>query len=146
MDALLRYVQKYIMRIILNAFRIFPVKKNKLLFLNEISLNYSCNPKYIIEYIVNELPGCFDIVLAVADPKHNNCDNSKIRLVKYMSFAYFYEIMTSKVFITNSGGHSFVPKRKGQYRVNTHHGGGAYKKAGLDMFGNTYWFYYYFCN
>ena len=45
--------------------------------------------------------------------------------------------MSSKIFITNSGGHAYLPLRKSQFVINTHHGGGCYKTNGLDMFEDT---------
>ena len=45
--------------------------------------------------------------------------------------------MTAKIYLTNSGGFSYIPLRKKQYVINTWHGGGAYKKCGLDMYVDT---------
>ena len=38
-----------------------------------------------------------------------------------------------KTIITNAGGISYLPLRKNQIVINTWHGGGPYKKTGIDM-------------
>lgn len=47
-------------------------------------------------------------------------------------FRWLKMIMTSGVIISNCGLGSYIPKRKGQLFINTWHGGGAYKKVGID--------------
>lgn len=48
--------------------------------------------------------------------------------------------MTSNVCVTNWGGFSYIPLKKRQILINTHHGGGAYKKVGIDVYGDSYFF------
>ena len=59
-----------------------------------------------------------------------------LTVVKYNSLKYFYYALTCQVFLTNSGGFSYLPMSKKQYIINTWHGGGAYKKCGTDMYNN----------
>jgi len=47
--------------------------------------------------------------------------------------------MTSKFFITTSGAIAYIPFRKKQIVINTWHGGGAYKKMGLDTTNNFFY-------
>jgi len=54
------------------------------------------------------------------------------RVVRHKSIQFFYYLMTSKVVISNNGVGSFYPKRKNQIVVNTWHGGGAYKRVGIE--------------
>ena len=48
------------------------------------------------------------------------------------TLGYCYYAITAKFYICNTGVTSYLPKRKGQIFINTWHGGGAYKKAGID--------------
>lgn len=77
----------------------------------------------------------YKIIYSVKDiKKHLYLKELGISPVGFNSFGYFYYIMTSKVIVSNSGGYSYIPLRKEQYVINTHHGGGAYKSSGADMF------------
>jgi CDP-glycerol glycerophosphotransferase len=91
---------------------------------------YSCNPKYIFEYLYKQyknrydyiwyIDSCFDIP--------NVYSNIKILRKKYSMFYVFYAL-TSKFYFHNGFISSYLPIRKGQIIVNTWHGGGAYKKV-----------------
>ena len=132
-----RYLKKRVMRIALYPVKLFPIRNNRILIHNDLAQNYSANPKYIAEELISTYKGKFDIVFSVKNPdKYADC-GLPIRFVKYKSWSFFFAALTSKVFISNSGGYSFLPLKKKQYVINTHHGGGAYNTAGLDMFGDT---------
>ena len=141
MQDLLRYLKKEVTRAILTPLKIFPVKKNRVLMINDISYNYSCNPKVITEYLLQHDKNKFEIVYTVNNlVQHQFLKDKGLKIVRSNSFAYFFYALTSNVIITNSGGISYIPLRKSQYVINTHHGGGAYKTAGIDMFGNSFFF------
>lgn len=53
--------------------------------------------------------------------------------VKPGSVKDLFYLLTSKVLISNDGFGSFIPKRKSQLFINTWHGGGAYKRSGVDF-------------
>lgn len=138
MDELIRYYQKIVMRILLFPMRLLPIKKNRVSVNNILSNNYSGNPKYVTEYLTKYYPGKFDIVISVKEPEKYQILKSKgMKVVRFNSFKYFFYAMTSKVFLTNSGGFSYIPLRKTQIVINTWHGGGAYKKIGIFMYNNT---------
>lgn len=142
MDDLIRYAKKIILRTLLTPLKILPVSHNRILMINDISHNYACNPKAITEYMLKECKDKeWDIVYSVDDvQKRKYLVDKGIKIVKFNSFSYFYHALTAQVLITNSGGLSYVPLRKKQYVINTHHGGGAYKTAGIDMFENSLFF------
>lgn len=138
MDAWIRFAKKNAMRLILLPMWIFPVKRNRVVLMNALAQNYGDNPKYVAQYLLKHHPGKFQIVIPVKDPAANACLAEKgLTVVKYNSLKYFYYALTCKVFLTNSGGFSYLPMRKKQYIINTWHGGGAYKKCGLDMYEDT---------
>lgn len=141
MEQLFRYSKKVIFRMMLYPLRVLRVKKNRILLHNDLGNNYSCNLKSIAEYITSDYPGQFEVIYSVKEPKkYQYLQNKGIHPIAFNSLQYFYYAMTSKVFVTNSGGHAYIPLRKRQYVINTHHGGGAYKTCGKDMFEDTYLF------
>lgn len=141
MDDLVRYIKKKAMRILLMPLRIIPLKKNRILLINEISYNYSCNPKAISEYLLENERGKYDIIFSVKDiNKQKKLIEKGLKITRFNSFLYYVYALTSQVIVTNSGGISYIPIRKKQYVINTHHGGGAYKTAGIDMFEDSYFF------
>lgn len=138
MDALLRYLKKNIMLILLFPLRVLPVKRNRVLLHNDLANKYSDNPKAVAEYLMAAYPGKFEIVFTVGQPEAYGWLREKgIKTVRFNSWCYFYYAMTAAVFLTNSGGFSYLPLRKRQYVINTWHGGGAYKKCGIHMYEDT---------
>ena len=127
----IRYIKKVAMSFLLFPLRIFPVVNNRVVLCNCLSYKYSGNPKYVSEYLKEHYSGKFDLVYIVnKNGDYDYLRQQGIRTVKANSLKqYFYEI-TSKVYLTNSGGISYVPFSKKQYVINTWHGGGSYKKDG----------------
>lgn len=124
-----KYLIKKILNIILHIFWLFPVKNNTVMFINEHSHNFSDNLKYLALYI-RENNKQSKIIYAL-----NNFEELKgtnILPVKLFSIKYFYYALTSSVVVVNAGGISYLPLRKKQLSINTWHGGGPYKKTGVD--------------
>ena len=121
-----------IISLVLYIFRIFPIKKNKVCFINFSGKGYGDNPKYITEEILKENED-IEIVWFVKNiEKVKKEFPSRIRLVKIFSLRYLYELATAKVWVNNSRFDQFVIKRKGQYYIQTWHGGLALKKIEYD--------------
>lgn len=141
MGELLRYAKKTLLRAALSPLKILPVRRDRILLVNDLAYNYSGNPKYIAEYLRRRYAGRLQLVFAGKGPK-DKADPAagSIRFVDFNSPKYFYYAMTSKVLVTNSGGFSYIPLRKRQCVINTWHGGGAYKKAGIHMFEDSWLF------
>lgn len=138
MDAFIRYAKKIAVRTLLRPITLIPIKKNRVLLENNLSHKYADSPKYVAEYLTREYPGKLEIIFSVAEPeKYGNLEKLGIKVVKFNSLRYFVYALTCAVFLTNSGGFSYLPMRKRQYVINTWHGGGAYKKCGTDMYNNT---------
>ena len=138
MDDLKRYAKKVVIRTLLTPLRLLPVKKNRVFLINNLSHKYAGNPKTVAEELHSAYPGKFEIVVSVRNPEqYAHLRQRGFKVVKFNSLPYFINAMTSKVFVTNSGGYSYLPLRKKQYTINTWHGGGAYKKSGTDMYTNT---------
>lgn len=104
------------------------VKENRILFFSYQGKNYSCNPKYIVERLIEQNLYDLDIFYAFSNKsKYYEKLSPKINLVKYGSFYFYYLFFTSKIIVTNSSNLPYLPKKKNQILINTWHGGGAYK-------------------
>lgn len=138
MAALLRYLKKIIIRFLLKTLYVFPVKKNRIFLLNDLSYRYVGNPRFIGDYLLSEYPGVFEIVVSVGDVSaYKYLVDKGLKVVKFNSPMYFFYAITAAVFVSNSGGYSYIPVRKKQCVINTWHGGGAYKKCGIHMYEDT---------
>ncbi len=140
LSELFRYLKKVIIRTFLTPLKLIPTKKDRILLINDMSPNYAGNPKYIGEELLRRKCN-LDLLYAGHFLKQKDLLKAKgIQPVELNSVKYFIYGMTAKVLITNSGGISYLPLKKNQYVINTWHGGGAYKKIGIDMYGDTYLF------
>ena len=141
--AFIRFSLKIGMLILLFPLRIFQIKKNRILLLENIlnfDAQYNSNTKYISEYLLKNYPDIFEIVYPLGKKRDFSIlKEKKIVPVRLGSLKYYYYIMTSKFFITTSGAIAYIPFRKKQVVINTWHGGGAYKKMGLDTTNNFFY-------
>jgi len=141
--AFIRFSLKIGMLILLFPLRIFPIKKNRILLLENIlnfDAQYNSNTKYISEYLLKNYPNVFEIIYPLGKERDFSIFKEKdITPVKLGSLKYYYYVMTSKFFITTSGAIAYIPFRKKQIVINTWHGGGAYKKMGLDTTNNFFY-------
>lgn len=127
MKSLIWTFLKYILRI----FAVLPIDKKKLLFISFGGNQYSCSPKYITEYLINNYPNKFSIVWAFKEPKNFiELESNGIKTVSVNSISFIAEFYTSRIIITNDSLYPFLKKRKNQIGIQTWHGGGAYKKVG----------------
>ena len=122
----------YILKIFLSFFKIFPTKKY-IMFCTNSGAGYYCNPKYIYEYIYKDARFLnYKFIWCFKNPKRYEwLKNEKTILCKYRSLKYYYYKVISKIYISNSIEGNEVPKKVSQYRIQTWHGGGSYKKVGL---------------
>lgn len=141
----IRFFLKLGMLLLLFPLRIFKIKNDRILLLNNIlnfDATYSCNPKYLSEYLLINYPGVFEIIYPLGKNRKNEEDiliKKGIKTVKLGSLKYYYYAMTSKFFVTTSGAIAYIPFSKKQVIINTWHGGGAYKKMGLDHNNNFFY-------
>ena len=126
----------YILRGGMNVFRIFPVKKKKIVFCSFTGKSVNCNPMYFNRYLLEHAARDYEYVWVVNDPEQVFVPEDlrgRIRLVKAGSMEYFRDMMTAGMVIYNVGlpSGSLVPKRNGQVWVHTWHGGGSFKVANM---------------
>mgnify|MGYP002509617466 CR=1 FL=1 len=109
-----------------------PLNKKRIVFFSHKGKQYSCNPMYICEYLLEKYPGEFQMVWAFKEPeKFSYLKDKGIEVVKFESVAHMRAMVTAKVIVTNVDTFVYLPKRKGQIVLDTWHGGGAYKTCGF---------------
>lgn len=122
----------YIAKLMLAPFKLTKIQKNRILFSSltgGTDTEYSCNPKYIYEYLEKAHPDKYDIVWLFSQPqKYGFLEKQGVHLAKHFTFRSFYYLMTSQVVVTNGSYMPWFPFRRQQTVINTWHGGGAYKK------------------
>ncbi len=105
-------------------YSMIPIQNNKVvLWANDFTF-YGCNPKHIAEYILDSYPTQFDLVWVFDSKLPIPKDISpKIRVVRYFSKEYLYELHTAHFVICNSrtGKNTFWRKRVGQIYIQTWH-------------------------
>ncbi len=131
-DKLRFWDKKRIVRKIQNK---YPIDNQKVFFICHKGKQYSCNPKYISEYMMKNYPDV-KIVWAFNKPKDfSNLKQLGIKSVKTESYSCLFEMCTSKVIVTNVDVYPYYKNRNEQVVFDTWHGGGTFKTCG---FANPY--------
>lgn len=136
-----RLAVKLLLNFILHIFWVFPLKKNRISLINDLSYTYGDNLKYICEYLEKYYSDRYEIIFPLKKKYEINNLNIRIITPKPKTLFAFYYFLTSSVLITNVGGISYLPLRKKQLVLNTWHGGGPYKKTGIDTSRNRLFSY-----
>lgn len=124
---------KHLVRLcVRSAFRLLPIKKNKIVFLNFDGKGYGDNPKYIAEEILRQKLSCKLVWITKGEAlvpdgikKANN------------GFDAFYELATAKVIVSNCKT-NVVPrlcKKRNQFYLQTWHGDFALKHIEKEVEG-----------
>ena len=132
------YAKKIIIKGVLQFFCLFPIEKNKITLLNELSFTYGDSMKYIDRYIHEHRKGKYKIVFPIKKGAILSEYPDDVVVIPN-TYQYFKELITSRIIVTNAGGVSYLPKRKGQTIISTWHGGGPYKKTSTDVY-NSFWY------
>lgn len=97
------FLSKILRLLICRVSRILPVKRNKILFVSHLGKNYSCNPKYICEYILKKDRKKFELVY-LYDP--TNCNPNVfpkgVRALNIYSKRFLFDIATCGFIISNT--------------------------------------------
>lgn len=129
-----KVIVRFNIRIILRIFHIFPIKNNRIVFESWGSLRIADSPLCLYDFFSKNTEG-LELVFCAKSGKAIGADN--IRTVQHFSWNYFKYILTSKVYITNTGVNNIFPFRKEQIVINTWHAGGAYKNIEKDFYRFT---------
>ena len=127
---ILRYAYHMCISMIYYFFRIFPIRKNKVVIVNYYGQGFGDNAKAIANELHRQLPQ-LEIVWLV-----NNLDADFpewVRPVKYATLSAVYELVTAKFWIDNARKRRYVRKRDSQYYIQTWHGSIALKRVEKDV-------------
>lgn len=112
------------------VFGLFPIKKNKIVFMRHKGKGFGDHGKYIaLELLRQNMP--FELVWVVDDMEDEF--PTGIRKIPNTDLRRIYELATAGIWIDNLVKHRGTRKRKGQFYLNTTHGVGiSMKKFFLD--------------
>ena len=97
----IHYFIKVLLRTLLHIFWIFPVKRNRIFLLNELSFKYGDNLKYINEYIHHNVQEGYEVIYPLYEKKEAIENN--FQYVKPFSLKYFKRISSiSAIFLAFS--------------------------------------------
>jgi len=109
--------------------RVFPVKKNKIVFSSyEGDGGFCCNPRYIAEELHKQRP---DLELVWLTKDINRVFPDYITVKPYSSWSLAYQLSTARVWIDNYRKPFGTLKRKGQLYIQTWHASIGFKAVGL---------------
>lgn len=106
-------------------FWIFPVKKNKIVFIT-MNKKLSDSPKYILKNL--QIREKYSLVLL----GESNTNEKGYKSVRYGSLKSLYELATSKIWVSNTRLPLFIRKRKSQVYFQTWHSPLRLKKIEFD--------------
>lgn len=125
-----RLFKAKIQSILFYLFRVFPIKRNKIVFCCiEGTTGYSCNPKYIAEEFLRQ-GGGYELVWLVNDMGKKFPEG--IKKIRNSLWNRAYQLTTANVWIDNSRKQLEVRKRKGQLYIQTWHAKLGFKPTCLD--------------
>lgn len=111
-----------IKRICVSVMYIFPIQKNKIVFLSFNGKQKSCNPLYIYKKLLEKYPDTFDIYWVYDGETQDRKD------IKYRSLHFLYHAFTAGCVVSNDIFMTYMAFRKKQLVINTWHGGGLFKR------------------
>ncbi len=135
-----RRIKHMITIILFYLFRVFKIKKNKIVCVSYHGRGYGDSEKYIIDELL-KLNNKLDIVWSINDSVDTTSFPKQIRFVKIYSIKWIYELATAKVWLNNSRFEYYIKKRKDQYYIQTWHGSIPLKKIEYDAIDNLSKYY-----
>lgn len=128
-------IKKFLIKLILFFMQIFPIKKNRILFMEGSYNGFNGNCRAIYEKLKENKN--YKFILLVKDINRGMIFSDLI-ISKYNSIKTFYYLATSKYCFFTSDAYRIFSKRKKQIFINLWHGAGAFKKFGLSCNFNEY--------
>jgi CDP-glycerol glycerophosphotransferase len=110
-----------------------PLRRNRITIYSLKQHGYSCNLKYLTEYLTREKPGEFELMWIVKRQEDlQQLQQRGIPAAMVHAPEHFLWRHQSGIVITNDEFYPMCRKRRGQLYVNTWHGGINYKKIGYE--------------
>ena len=115
-----------------------PLKENRIIIYSMKQRGYSCNLKYLTEYLKTHTEEAYEILWVVPNEDSQKLLASRgIQAVTAHSFAHFRYRHRAAIIVTNDEFYPMCIHRPGQRYVNTWHGAINYKKIGYAGLGFT---------
>lgn len=133
MKLFIRYVSTCILEQLLKVFWLFPVKKNKILFISFDGKQYSDSPRYVFEYLKKQNTHNHYVWAFNHPEEYKQRLNKNCEAISYKGWQFIKNITDAKVIVVNDSLPSYIPIRKNQIVLNTWHGGGVGKKVGFSV-------------
>ena len=128
---MLKLLIKSFIWLILHVFYVLPMNERRIYFSSFLGRQFSCNPKYLYLFLLAHNRGNYSFVWEFEDiSKAALVPEAKV--VKAKTLKAIILCMTSKYLVFNAELPWYIPLRKSQVYLQTWHGGGAYKKLGVD--------------
>lgn len=114
-----------------HVFWLLKIQENKVVVTSFKGNRYSDNPKYIVEELLRRNKN-YKIYWELRDMEDASSLPEQVIPLKYESFKSLFHFATAKVWIDNARKMAYMQKRKGQFYIQTWHGGFALKKVEKD--------------
>lgn len=140
MKELIKYCIAFIIKLSWNILSPFiPIKKGRIVFDSYLGEQYSCNPKALYEYLLQNSSDEFQYIWAFQHPENFVflAENKNTKICKYRSFQHKFYSFTAQMIVFNFHRTNEMPSRKNQIRLQCWHGGGCYKKTGKGIGYNS---------
>jgi len=130
---LLKGIRYVIISCLFHIFRLFPIDKKLVVVCNV--WGFGDNAKYVAKELSRRKQGKnkdLKIVFICNHNKNEKPRNPNILMYKTNSLKAIYALSTARVWVDNNRKEKYISKRKGQYYIQTWHGGIALKKIEKD--------------
>lgn len=126
-----RHIINDIKNKLISGYKKMPLQNNKIILSSYDGLGYCCNSKYIAEILLrNHAP--VELKWLVSDSGIGGLPDG-IAKVAINSPQFYKEVLTAKVYVTNTVHLLYEHKREEQFYINTWHGYGPFKLAEGDV-------------
>ncbi|MBR6505471.1 CDP-glycerol glycerophosphotransferase family protein [Candidatus Saccharibacteria bacterium] len=123
------WVSSAIYYLFIKLFRLFPICKNKIIFISFVGKGYGDNAKYIMDELLKKK----DMIIYCAVKKNLKKGLPEgVKYTRYKSLAYYYHLATAKIWINNMRFDYGIVKRKNQFYIQTWHSSLRLKKIEKD--------------
>lgn len=113
------------------GYKKMPLQKNKIVLSSYDGRGYCCNSKYIAEKLLQS-HALVELIWLVSDNLIGGLPDGITKVI-INSPQFYKEVLTAKIYITNTVHLLYEHKRKDQFYINTWHGYGPFKLAEGDV-------------
>ena len=129
MKNVIDFMRRVISKTFLLIFRVCPINSKKVVFSSYFSTKFNDSPRAIFEAMRRLAPD-YEFIWLMRD---DSVIIEGAEVIKPTKIKALYHLATAKIWVDSSRKRSWVVKRKGQYYVQTWHGGIAFKRVEADV-------------